>query len=109
MSKGAKPTLRVHKILAAAGLLDAPIIREQPIKAAPGKKRLERENEAKEAAEAPAEAATEAAPAAEAPAETPAEVAPAAEAPAETPAKVAPATEAPAETPAGDPSDEEKK
>ena len=46
MSKGAKPTLRVHKILAAAGLLDAPIIREQPIKAAPGKKRLERENEA---------------------------------------------------------------
>ena len=56
MSKGAKPTLRVHKILAAAGLLDAPIIREQPIKAAPGKKRLERENEAKEAAEAPAEA-----------------------------------------------------
>ena len=95
MSKGAKPTLRVHKILAAAGLLDAPIIREQPIKAAPGKKRLERENEAKEAAEAPADAAAEAAPAAEAPAETPAEVAPAAE--------------APAETPAGDPSDEEKK
>ena len=94
MSKGAKPTLRVHKILAAAGLLDAPIIREQPIKAAPGKKRLERENEAKEAAEAPAEA----------PAETPAEEAPAAEAPAE-----AASAEAPAETPAGDPSDEEKK
>ena len=95
MSKGAKPTLRVHKILAAAGLLDAPIIREQPIKAAPGKKRLERENEAKEAAEAPAE--------------TPAE-APAAEAPAEAaPAEEAPAEAAPAETPAGDPSDEEKK
>ena len=115
MSKGAKPTLRVHKILAAAGLLDAPIIREQPIKAAPGKKRLERENEAKEAAEAPAEAAP-----AEAPAETPAEApaepapaeapaeAPAAEAPAETPAE-APAEPAPAEAPAGDPSDEEKK
>ena len=68
MSKGAKPTLRVHKILAAAGLLDAPIIREQPIKAAPGKKRLERENEAKEAAEAPAEAGpAEAAPAEAAP------------------------------------------
>ena len=100
MSKGAKPTLRVHKILAAAGLLDAPIIREQPIKAAPGKKRLERENEAKEAAEAPAETPAEAAPSAEAPAETPAEAAPAAEAPAETPAEAAPA---------GDPSDEEKK
>ena len=100
MSKGAKPTLRVHKILAAAGLLDAPIIREQPIKAAPGKKRLERENEAKEAAEAPAETPADAAPAAEAPAETPAEAAPAAEAPAETPAEAAPAV---------DPSDEEKK
>ena len=120
MSKGAKPTLRVHKILAAAGLLDAPIIREQPIKAAPGKKRLERENEAKEAAEAPAEAApaaaapaeevpAEATPAAEAPAAAPAAEAPAAEAPAEaTPAAEAPAEE-PAETPAGDPSDEEKK
>ena len=115
MSKGAKPTLRVHKILAAAGLLDAPIIREQPIKAAPGKKRLERENEAKEAAEATAEAApaaeapAETAPAAEAPAETPAEAAPAAEAPAEAaPAAETPAEE-PTETPAGDPSDEEKK
>jgi small subunit ribosomal protein S16 len=101
MSKGAKPTLRVHKILAAAGLLDAPIIREQPIKAAPGKKRLERENEAKEAAEAPAAEA----PAEAAPAETPVEEAPAAEAPAEaapaeTPAEEAPAEAAPAETPA---------
>ena len=118
MSKGAKPTLRVHKILAAAGLLDAPIIREQPIKAAPGKKRLERENEAKEAAEAPAEVAAAEAPAETPAVESPAEAAPAevaaAEAPAETPAEAAPAAEAPAETlaeaaPAGDPSDEEKK
>ena len=110
MSKGAKPTLRVHKILAAAGLLDAPIIREQPIKAAPGKKRLERENEAKEAAEAPVEEAPAVeAPAEEAPAEAPAAEAPAVEAPAaEAPAET-PAAEAPAETPAGDPSDEEKK
>ncbi|MDA9734040.1 30S ribosomal protein S16 [SAR116 cluster bacterium] len=109
ISKGAKPTLRIHKILSAAGLLDAPIIREQPIKAAPGKKRLERENEAKEAAEAPAGTPAEATPAAEAPAETPAEAAPvetpaeaapAAEAPAETPAEATPAAEAPAETPA---------
>ena len=110
MSKGAKPTLRVHKILAAAGLLDAPIIREQPIKAAPGKKRLERENEAKEAAEAPAEEAPAEAPAEAAPAEAPAEEAPA-EAPAEeATAEEAPAAEAPAEkATAGDPSDEEKK
>ncbi len=122
MSKGAKPTLRVHKILAKAGLLDAPIIREQPIKAAPGKKRLERENEAKEAAEAPAteapatEAPAEEAPAGEAPAEeapageAPAEEAPAEEAPAgEAPVEEAPAEAAPPETPAGDPSNEEKK
>ena len=111
MSKGAKPTLRVHKILAAAGLLDAPIIREQPIKAAPGKKRLERENEAKEAAEAPAETPAAEAPAEAAPAETPAAEAPAeaapaetpaAEAPAETPAAEAPAEEAAAETPAAE-------
>ena len=105
MSKGAKPTLRVHKILAAAGLLDAPIIREQPIKAAPGKKRIERENEAKGAAEAPAEA-----PAAEAPAEAAAAEAPAEAVPAEAvPAEAAPAEAVPAEAPTGDPSDEEKK
>ena len=79
MSKGAKPTLRMHKILSAAGILDAPVIRDQPIKSAPGKKRIERENEAKEATETkPAEEA----PVAEAaPEETkPAEEAPAAEA-----------------------------
>ena len=77
MSKGAKPTLRVHKILAGAGILDAPIIRDQPIKSAPGKKRVERENEAKEAseasiaaeAEAPAETSVEAEVTSEAPAE----------------------------------------
>ena len=94
MSKGAKPTLRMHKILSAAGILDAPVIRDQPIKSAPGKKRIERENEAKEAAETkPAE---EAPPAEAAPEETkPAEEAPAAAAPEETkPAEEAPAAEA---------------
>ncbi len=75
MSKGAKPTLRVHKILAAEGILDKPIIREQPKKSAPGKKRTERENEAIEATKAPAtEAPATEAPATEAPAnESPAE------------------------------------
>ncbi len=98
MSKGAKPTLRVHKILAAAGLLDAPIIREQPIKSAPGKKRLERENEAKEAAEAPAEAV----PAETAPVEAPEEAAPAEapeEAAPEAPKEAVPAEAAPEEAP----------
>ena len=107
ISKGAQPTLRVAKMLSSDGLVKAPVIREQPIKSAPGKKRLEREAEAAEklasAEEAPAEA-----PAAEAPAE----VAPAAEAPAaEAPAEEAPAEEAPAEeAPAAEaPAEEEDK
>ena len=103
MSKGAQPTERVHKMLATAGLAAAPVIREQPKKSAPGKKRAEREAEAAEAAAAAAEAAAaeeaEAA-AAEAAAaeEAPAEEAPAEEAPAEeAPAEEAAAEEAPAE------------
>ena len=105
MSKGAKPTLRMHKILSAAGILDAPVIRDQPIKSAPGKKRIERENEAKEAAETkPAEEApvAEAAPEETKPAvETPvAEAAPEETKPAvETPAAEATKTD---ETPSED-------
>ncbi len=107
MSKGAKPTERVAKMMAGLGLVDAPEIREQPKKSAPGKKRQEREEEAAAAAAEAAEAAAateaaaaeEAAAAAEAPAEeAPAEEAPAEEAPAEeAPAEEAPAEEAPAE------------
>ena len=86
MSKGAQPTERVHKMLASAGLMAPPAIRDQPKKSAPGKKRAEREAAAAEAAAA--EAPAEDAPAEDAPAaEAPAEGAPAAEAPAEdTPA-----------------------
>ena len=92
LSKGAQPTLRVAKMLSSDGLVKAPVIRDQPIKSAPGKKRLEREAEAagKSAvpAEAPAEVATEEAPAAEASAqEESKEEAPVAEAPAEEVAK----------------------
>ncbi|MFL2830941.1 MAG: 30S ribosomal protein S16 [Candidatus Puniceispirillales bacterium] len=119
ISKGAQPTLRVAKMLSSDGLVKAPVIRDQPIKSAPGKKRKEREAEAAEklasAAEAPAEEAAvadapvEEAPSAEAPAEeavvadAPVEEAPAAEAPAEeavvadAPVEEAPAAEAPAE------------
>jgi small subunit ribosomal protein S16 len=101
LSKGAQPTDRVHKMLATAGLAAAPVIREQPKKSAPGKKRAEREAEAAEAAAAAAEAAaTEEAAAAEAAAaeEAAAEEAPAEEAVAEeAPAEEAPAEEAPAE------------
>ena len=79
LSKGAQPTLRVAKMLSSDGLVKAPVIRDQPIKSAPGKKRQEREAEAVEKS-----AAAEDAPAAEAPAEevTKEEV-PAAEAPKE--------------------------
>ena len=57
LGKGAKPTERVHKMLAAAGLAEPLVIRDQPKKSAPGKKRAEREAEAAgatTAAEAPA-------------------------------------------------------
>ena len=49
LGKGAKPTDRVHKMLAAAGLAEPLVIRDQPKKSAPGKKRAEREAEAAEA------------------------------------------------------------
>ena len=128
ISKGAQPTLRVAKMLSSDGLVKAPVIRDQPIKSAPGKKRKEREDESAEklasAAEAPvAEVSAEEAPASEAPAEeapvaeVPAEEAPASEAPAEeAPAEEAPASEAPAseapaeEAPAAEvPAEEDKK
>ena len=48
LSKGAQPTLRVAKMLSSDGLVKAPVIRDQPIKSAPGKKRQEREAEAAE-------------------------------------------------------------
>ncbi|MGB2187919.1 MAG: 30S ribosomal protein S16 [Candidatus Puniceispirillaceae bacterium] len=80
LGQGAQPTERVQKMLAAAGLTAAPVIREQPKKSAPGKKRAEREAEAAAAEEAAAEEA----PAEEAPVEdAAAEEAPAEEAPAE--------------------------
>ncbi len=78
MSKGAQPTERVHKMLASAGLMAAPVLRDQPKKSAPGKKRAEREAAAAEAA-----AAEEAAAAAAAAEEAPAEEAATEEAPAE--------------------------
>jgi len=84
LGQGAKPTDRVHKMLAAAGLAEAPVIRDQPKKSAPGKKRAEREAEAASAAAEAAAAEEAAAAAAAAPAE-------------EAVAKEAPAEEAPAE------------
>ena len=115
LGQGAQPTERVQKMLATAGLMAAPEIREQPKKSAPGKKRAEREEAAAEAAaKAAATAEAEAAAAAEAPAEdavaeeAPAEEAPAEEAAAEALAEEAAAEEAPAEdAPAEDASAED--
>ena len=104
MSKGAQPTERVHKMLASAGLMSAPVLRDQPKKSAPGKKRAEREAEVAEA-KAAADAAAEEAQAEEAPVEeAPAEEVPVEEAPAEeVPVEEAHAEEAPAgDTPAQD-------
>ena len=100
LSKGAQPTLRVAKMLSSDGLVKAPVIRDQPIKSAPGKKRQEREAELAEKSAAPAEeVAKEEKPAAEAPAEEAAkEEVSAAEAPAEEVAKEEkPVAEVPAE------------
>jgi small subunit ribosomal protein S16 len=71
MSKGAQPTERVHKMLASAGLMAAPALRDQPKKSAPGKKRADREAAAAAAAETAAAeaAAAEGAAVADAPAE----------------------------------------
>lgn len=81
MSVGARPTDRVHKMLASIGLMEAFKVTEQPKKSAPGLKRREREEEeAAKKAEADAAAAEAAAAPAE---EEPAEEAPAEEAPAE--------------------------
>ena len=100
LGQGAQPTERVQKMLAGAGLAEAPVIREQPKKSAPGKKRAEREaEEAAAAADAAEAAAAEDAAADEAPAEeAPAEEAAAEEAVAEE----APAEEAPAEAAAAE-------
>ena len=110
LGQGAKPTDRVHKMLAAAGLTEAPVIRDQPKKSAPGKKRADREAQAAEAAAAAAEAAAAeaAAAAAEAEAAQAAEEA-VAEAPAEEVVAVAPAEEVVADAPAEEtPAEEEK-
>ena len=114
MSKGAQPTERVHKMLASAGLMAAPVLRDQPKKSAPGKKRAEREAAAAEAAAAAAEAAAAEAAPAEHAADAPAEDTPAEETSAEAPAAEAVAEEAAADTPAEDvpaedaPAEEEK-
>lgn len=139
LSLGAKPSDRVNRFLDDAGILKREA-RNNPNKAKPGKKRVEREEaaaiaakqaeeDAKQAAEAPAEEPAEEAPAeevaveasaeeakteetptkdapAEEAAEAPAEETKIEEAPAEEAKKEEAAEEAPAEEPAGDGDDD---
>ena len=112
LGQGAKATERVQKLLSTVELMEPVKMREQPIKAAFGKKRAEREEEAA-AAEAAEAAAAQEAPAEEAPADdAPAEEAVAEqEAPAEEAvAEAAPLDEAPAEEAVAEeaPAEEEK-
>lgn len=99
---GAKPSDRVQRFLAEAGMMEKPVIHDQPKKSKPKAKAQERmaaEEEAKKAAEE----------AAAAEAEAPAEEAPAEEAVAEeAPAEEAAAEEAPAEEAAAEEGDEGK-
>ncbi len=95
MSVGAKPTDRVMRFLDEAGVAKREA-RNNPNKAKPGKKRLEREAAAAEAAEKAKAAAAAEAEAAKQAAEE-AAAAPAQEAPAEAPAEDAAVAEAPAE------------
>ncbi len=60
LSKGAQPTERLEKLLSNLGLVNAPALREQPKKAAPKAKALERIKEKEEKAKAAAAAAAEA-------------------------------------------------
>ena len=100
---GAQPTERVQKLLSTVSLAEPVKMREQPKKAAPGKKRAEREAEAAEAAAAAAAEAAEAEAAAAAEAAE-AAAAPAEEAPAESDAAAeeASAEDAPAEDAEGE-------
>ena len=103
LSKGAKPTERVQKMLATVGLVEAPVVRDQPKKSAPGKKRLEREAAAAEQAEespAPAEEPAASAEEPAAPAEEPAAPAEESAASAEEPAAPTEESAAPTEEPA---------
>ncbi|MHA1164254.1 MAG: 30S ribosomal protein S16 [Alphaproteobacteria bacterium] len=104
---GALPSDRVNRFLDAAGIMKREP-RNNPQKALPGQKRLDREEAKREAEEKAKEEAAAAAaappveetPAEEAPAEEAAAEAPAEEAAAEAPAEEAPAEEAAAEAPA---------
>ena len=102
LGEGAKPSDRVHRFLAGAGIMEARAIPTQTKKDKPKPRTLERLKEREEKAKAKLE---EAAAAAAAPA--PAEEAPAEEAPAEAPVEEAKAEEAPAaEAPAAEAAEE---
>ncbi len=69
LSKGAQPTDRLHKLLALAGLMSAPVIRESTIKSQPKAKAVEMAQKKAEKAAAKLEAAKQAQEEASAPAQ----------------------------------------
>jgi len=105
LGEGAQPSDRVAVFLGKAGIIPMPAQRNNPQKAEPSEKTKLRIADKEEKLKAKAEAEAAAAEEAKAAAEAPAEEAPAEEAPAEEAAAEAPAEEAPAEAPA----EEEKK
>ena len=96
LGEGAKPSDRVHRFLAGAGIMEARAIPSQTKKDKPKPRTLERLKEREEKAKAKLEAEAAAREEAAAAAAAPAEEAPA-EAPAEEAVAEAPAEEAPAE------------
>ena len=98
MSKGAKPTLRVSRILGEAQIMPMPKAGNNPLKAVPKKDRKKDDDKEAPKAAAPTEAPKAAAPKAAAPTEAPKAAAPTeapkAAAPTEAPKAAAP-TEAP--------------
>jgi small subunit ribosomal protein S16 len=103
MSKGAKPTIRVSRILGEAQIMPMPKIGNNPLKAVPKKDRKKVDDKEAPKAATPAEAPKAEAPKAEAPkAATPAE-APKVATPAEAPKAEAPKAATPAEAPKVEP------
>ena len=109
ISKGAKPTLRVSRILAEAQLMPMPKPGNNPLKAIPKKDRKKEEKKDDTKKEAPKAEAKKEAPKAEAPKAEAKKEAPKAEAPKTEAKKEAPKVEAKKEAPKVEEKKEEKK
>jgi small subunit ribosomal protein S16 len=103
MSKGAKPTIRVSRILGEAQIMPMPKIGNNPLKAVPKKDRKKVDDKEAPKAEAPKVATPAEAPKVATPAEAPKAEAPKVATPAEAPKAEAPKAATPAEAPKVEP------